>query len=384
MEQATVTLKPLTQPSTVVIKSLGGDVIDDALMRVLTAFGGDVLTDCPHFVIDHPCILDTYVHRPNVQGILDTILILASKFTVGRLSEVLIREVSTEGKRSLRSFLASVKPTQVGKREHILMLSLPVFETFSKRFVSKEEGLPAAPVEYLPIPPLRELIDISQDDSRILALLLNVRILKPVELLCEIIFPDLQKRKYNGGQIDKLMPYVLKHFANVIRSDVHFKRNVQALPFLPQLHHKQRVKASDVFDPRSYNLRRIFITENVFPIGQLYNDATVLNALEEIGMKEESNITAADLLQSARKVSGLPDLLTARQKSDAILQHIKLYPQKLKSKVYGQELGSLLMRIQWVPRLRHKPSTFPPSLPWLETCEEGGGYFFKPCELKGP
>ena len=383
MEQATVTLKPLTQPSTVVIKSLGGDVIDDALMRVLTAFGGDVLTDCPHFVIDHPCILDTYVHRPNAQGILDTILILASKFTVGRLSEVLIREVSTEGKRSLRSFLASVKPTQVGKREHILMLSLPVFETFSKRFVSKEEGLPAAPVEYLPIPPLRELIDISQDDSRILALLLKVRILKPVELLCEIIFPDLQKGKYNGGQIDRLMPYVLKHFANVIRSDVHFKRNVQALPFLPQLHHKQRVKASDVFDPRSYNLRRIFITENVFPIGQLYNDATVLNALEEIGMKEESNITAADLLQSARKVSGLPDLLTARQKSDAILQHIKLYPQKLKSKVYGQELGSLLMRIQWVPRLRYKPSTFPPSLPWLETCEEGGRYFFKPCELKG-
>ena len=383
MEQATVTLKPLTQPSTVVIKSLGGDVIDDALMCVLTAFGGDVLTNCPHFVIDHPCILDTYVHRPNAQGILDTILILASKFTVGRLSEVLIREVSTEGKRSLRSFLASVKPTQVGKREHILMLSLPVFETFSKRFVSKEEGLPAAPVEYLPIPPLRELIDISQDDSRILALLLKVRILKPTELLCEIIFPDLQKGKYNGGQVDKLMPYVLKHFANVIRSDVYFKRDVQALPFLPQRNHEQRVKASDVFDPRSYNLRKIFVTENVFPIGHLYNDATVLNVLEEIGMKEESNITAADLLQSARKVSGLPDVLTARQKSHAILQHINLYPQKLKSKVYGQELEALLMRIQWVPRLRQKPSTFPSSLPWLETCEEGERYFFKPCELKG-
>ena len=383
MEQPTVTLKPLTQPSTVVIQSLGGDVIDDALMHVLTEIGGDVLTECPHFVIDHPSILDTYVHRPNTQGILETILILASKFTAKRLSEVLIRGVSTEGKRSLRSFLASVKPTQVGKREHILMCSLPVFETFSERFVSKEEGLPAAPVESLPILPLRELIDISQDDSRSLALLLKVRILKPTELLCEIIFPDLQKGKYNGGQIDKLMPYVLKHFANVIRSDVYFKRNVQALLFLPKLSHRQRVKASDVFDPRSYNLRKIFVTENVFPIGQLYNDATVLNALEEIGMKDESNITATDLLQSARKVSSLPDLLTARQKSDAILQHINLYPQKLKSKINGQELESLLMRIQWVPRLRQKPSTFPPSLPWLETCEEGERYFFKPCELKG-
>ena len=383
MEQPTVTLKPLSQPSTVVIQSLGGDVIDDALMHVLKEIGGDVLTECPHFVIDHPSILDSYVHRPNTQGILKTILILASKFSAKRLSEVLIKGVSTEGKRSLRSFLASVKPPQVGKREHILMCSLPVFETFSHRFVSKEEGLPAAPVECLPILPLRELIDISQDDSRRLALLLKVRILKPTELLCDIIFPDFQKGKYNGGQIDKLMPYVLKHFANVIRSDAYFKWNVQALPFLPKLNHRQRVKASDVFDPRSYNLRKIFVTENVFPIGQLYNDATVLNSLEEIGMKGESNITATDLLQSARKVSSLPDLLTARQKSDAILQHINLYPQKLESKINGQELESLLMRIQWVPRLRQKPSTFPPSLPWLEPCDEGERYFFRPCELKG-
>ena len=116
MEQATVTLKPLTQPSTVVIKSLGGDVIDDALMRVLTAFGGDVLTGCPHFVIDHPCILDTYVHRPNAQGILDTILILASKFTVGRLSEVLIREVSTEGKRSFEIIPCQCQTNASGKK----------------------------------------------------------------------------------------------------------------------------------------------------------------------------------------------------------------------------------------------------------------------------
>ena len=176
MKQSTVTLRPLTQPSTVVVKSLGGNVINDALMHVLTKMGGAVLTDCPDFILDHPSVFDTFMHRPNVGGIFETIVNLDSKFTTKKLSEV-VRGVSPGEKRSLRSFLANIKPGQVGKKESNLMCSLPIFETFSKRFVSKNEGLPAAGIESLPIQPRQELIDISQEESRSLALLLEVRIL---------------------------------------------------------------------------------------------------------------------------------------------------------------------------------------------------------------
>ena len=381
MKQSTVTLKPLTQPSTVVIKSLGGDIIDDALIHVLRKMGGVVLTDCPDFVLDHPCVLDTFVHRPNVQGIFKTIVKLASTFTTKKLSEV-VRGLSHGEKRSLRSFLANVKPVQLGKKESNLICSLPIFETFSKRFVSKNEGLSAALIESLPIQPRRELIDISEEESRSLALLLKVRILKPTEVLCEIVFPDIQSGKYDGGQIDKLMPYVLTHFAHVIRSDAHFKWNVQALPFLPKANQSKRVKGSDIFDPRNKYLRKLFANENVFPVGPLYNGSIVLNVLEEVGMKSESDVTAKDLLRSAKNVSGLSDPSKAREKSQAILQHLERHPQKLKSTIHGQELGSLLMKIQWVPNLRQKTSNFPPSLPWFKTGEEGGTHFFKPSELK--
>ena len=382
MKQSTVTLRPLTQPSTVVIKSLGGDVINDALMHVLTKMGGAVLTDCPDFILDHPSVLDTFMHRPNVQGIFETIVNLDSKFTTKKLSEV-VRGVSPGEKRSLRSFLGNIKPGQVGKKESNLMCSLPIFETFSKRFVSKNEGLPAAGIESLPIQPRQELIDISQEESRSLALLLEVRILKPTEVLCETVFPDIQNGKYNGGQIDKLMSYVLTHFANTIRSDAFFKRDMQALPFLPKANKSPRVKTSDVFDPRSESLRKIFVTENVFPVGQLYNDPIVLNVLEEIGMKNESNITVKDLFRSALNVSVLSDPSTAREKSHAILQHLERHPQKLKSKVDGEELGSLLMKIQWLPLLPQKTSNLPPSLPWFEK-GKGERPFFKPSELKSP
>ena len=380
MKGTSVTLKPLCLPSTLIIRGLGGDVIDDSLMHVLTKIGGNVLTDCPDFILNHPSVLDTFVHRPNVQGVLETIVNLASTIAPKKLSEV-VRKVSPGEKRSLRSFFANVKPIQVGRKESILMCSLPLFETFSKRFVSKTEGLSAAFIESLPIQPRRELIDVSQREARSLALLLEVRILKPTEVLCELVFPDILNGKYNGGQIDKLMPYVLTHFANVIRSDTHFKRNIQGLPFLPKAG-QLRVKASDVFDPRSANLRKIFVAENVFPVGQLYNDAIVVNVLGEIGMKSEANITAKDLLQSAKNVSMLSDLSTAREKSHAILKHLERHPQKLKSKIDGQELRSLLMKIQWVPRLPLKTTNFPPSLPWFKAGEEGVRHFFKPSELK--
>ena len=381
MEQTAVTLKPLAQPSTVVIKSLGGDIIDDGLIHVLTKMGGVVLTDCPDFILDHPSVVDTFVHRPNVQGIFKTIVKLASMFTIKKLSEV-VRGLSPGEKRSLRSFLANVKPVQLGKKESNLMCSLPIFETFSKRFVSRNEGLSAALIESLPIQPRRELIDISEEESRSLALLLKVRILKPTEVLCEIVFPDIQSGKYDGGQIDKLMPYVLTNFAHVIRSDAHFKQNIQALPFLPKANQSKRVKGSDVFDPRNENLRKLFANENVFPVGQLYNDSIVLNVLEEIGMKTKSDVTAEDLLRSAKNVMVLSDPSKAREKSHAILQHLERHPQKLKSTIHGQELGSLLMKIQWVPNLSQKTSNFPPSLPWFKTGEEGGRHFFKPSELK--
>ena len=381
MKQSTVTLKPLTQPSTVVIKSLGGDTIDDALIHVLTKMGGVVLTDCPDFILDHPSVLDTFVHRPNVQGVFKTIVKLATTFTTKKVSEV-VRGLSPGEKRSLRSFLANVKPVQLGKKESSLMCSLPIFETFSKRFVSKNERLSAALIDSLPIQPRRELIDISEEESRSLALLLKVRILKPTEVLCEIVFPDIQNGKYNGGQIDKLMSHVLTHFANVIRSDAHFKRNIQALPFLPKANQSKRVKGSDVFDPRNENLRKLFANEDVFPVGQLYKDSIVLNVLEEVGMKTESDVTAKDLLRSAKNVIVLSDPSKAREKSHAIWQHLERHPQKLKSTIHGQELGSLLMKIQWVPNLSQKTSNFPPSLPWFETGEEGGRHFFKPPELK--
>jgi len=352
------------------------------LTNVLTKLGLIVLIDFPTFISHHPAVWGSFVNPPTVQGVLKAMVVSASKMAPGTFSEIITREVSSKGKYVLRSLFCKVPPESISLEQYNLLCSFPVFETASKRFVSKNNGLCAGPVEPLPIPVLQDLVDIAHEDSRNLAVVLKVRILKPTELLCEMIFPDIQQGKYSEEDIDKLMFYVLERFAHNIRTNANFKRNIQALPFVPI--ETERVRVSDLFDPRNHTLRNLFAYESVFPVGELFNDPSVLAILEELGMKSERNITAKDLYQSAKHVGVLPPLPAVIQKSKAILQYISIHPQKLQEPVRGQQLGVLLWDIRWVSRLQQRTSNFPPSLPWWKTDTEDENQFFKPPELKSP
>ena len=322
------------------------------------------------------------MNLPTVPGAVKAMMTTASSLPSGRFLEIIQKEASTKEKLALRSFLANVRPSDVVKEGYsAFFCSLPIFETLFKRFVSKNDGLSAARAKALPVPPLHDLIDISNDDSRILAQLLKIKILQPIDVLCKMIFPDINEGHYNDEQIDKVTFYVLGCFTNTILQNDSFKRQVQALSFVPKK--RGRVRASGVFDPRIETLKRIFAQEDVFPVGEMYNEQTTLVILEKLGMKNESNVTARALFHSANQISRLSQHQIAIQKSKAILHHLNTHPKMLRKTVDGKELGLLLMKIQWLTRLRQKASLFPPSLALWKT-KEGDECFFKPTELKSP
>ena len=381
MSQNPVTLTRLRYPSSVVVKRFYDDYIDEAMTNVLANIGLIVLSDCPTFASHHPAVLGRFINPPSVRGVLKAMAVFSSRMTPGMFSEIVRTRISSQGKQVLRLFLANARPEDVEKGEYKVMGCLPVFETVSKKFVSKEDGICAAPLQPFPIPALQDLIDISEEDSKNLAVLLKIRILMPTEFLCELIFPDLQKEKYSTDQIDELMPFVLKTFFQIICTDATFKRKIQELPFVPK--QRGRVMASNVFDPRNETLKKIFAHEDVFPFGKVYNDPTVLVVLEELGMKKTCNITAGNLLQSAKLVTMLTNISAAKQKSKAILQYLSNNPQKLLEPIKGCQLGVLLRNICWVSRLQKRTLNFPPSLSWWPTAhEETQRHFFKPTELK--
>ena len=382
MSQTPVTLTRLSRPSSIVLKQYNEESIDENLANVLKRLGIIVLHDLPTFISYHPAVMGTYVNAPTVQGALKAMMTMKSTLPPGSFSEILQRELSKTEKLTLRSFLANISPFDIDKEGYrVFLCSLPIFETLYKRFVSKNDGLKAAPAEALPVPPPHDLIDISNDESWTLAQILKVRILQPIEVICEIMFPGIHEGNYDEDQIDEVMLYVFERFTHIIRKNAHFKWQLQALAFVPK--QTERVRASDVFDPRDTTLKKIFAQEDVFPAGEMYNEPATLVILEVLGMKDESNISAKDLFHSVKQVNRIAHHQTARQKSKAILYHLNTHPKKLKKKVDGTELGLLLMKVQWVPRLRQKQSSFPPSLPWCKT-EKGAECFFKPTELKSP
>ena len=376
MSQTPVTLTQLSHPSKVVVGRLNWDYIDEPLSEVLSTIGVLVIHDCPEFVSQHPAVLGTYLNPPSIKGVLKAMVVCSSTMKTFLKS---IWEMSAKEKRILRCFLANARPEYVGNEEHNLLCSLPLFQTHFKTFVSKMEGLCAAPRESLPIQPLRHLIDISDDASETLARLLKVRILKPTELLCEVVLPDIQQGKYTEANVDALMSHVFRHFAHAIYTDANLKRHLQVISFVPKK--TVRVRASEVFDPRSENLQRLFSHEDVFPVGELCNDPAVLSILEALGMKKDK-ITAKDLYQSAKTVSMICPVPSAEQKSSAILQYLSSHPQKLQEPVSGRKLGALLKDIAWVSRLQQRPWNFPSTLSWCETDKEQERHFFKPTGIE--
>jgi len=139
---------------------------------------------------------------------------------------------------------------------------LSLFETLSGKFVSKKEGLYAAPEERLPVTPRREIIDIKEASSKRLVRLLDIRIPTTKEYLCEEVFPDVIVEHYSGEEIDRLMSFVLKRYHVYASSDVdvRFEEMMKEVPFVST--ERGRMKALDLFDPREDLLKTLFAGED--------------------------------------------------------------------------------------------------------------------------
>ena len=371
MSQFPVTLARLTQPSKMVVRSLHGDNLDDTLIEILKDLGVNVMQHYPFCLRLHPALTDAFVHPPSVQGVLRAMAASLPEMAIGR------QTLTADGKRSLRKFIA--KTSSLEPEEKQVLHGLPLFETLFKDFVSKESGLPAAPEESFPVTPLRHLIDIKEDASKRLVVLMDIRILTSHEFLIEEVFPGVEEGRYFPEEIDRLMVFVLEHYQVYASADRRFKEKLKSLPFVATK--SRRVKPMEIFDPRKDFLRRIFAEEDVFPTGEQYNDPAALVILEILGMKSEGDITVQDLYQSAKAVCNISSLSAAERKSEAVMQHITRNPSKLHETTCETALGLLLQNISWISRVRGKPSDYPQRLTfWGETCSES--HFHKPSEVK--
>ena len=378
LTQVPVILTRLKRPSKVVAKL--DSRLEKPVVDVLKVLGVMIMQECPLRL--HPALLHTFVHPPCVQGVLHSMDACTSSSirSVGMLSAILLEKVDAVGKRALRNFVSKARLFHQEEKE--LLLYLPLFETLSKKFVSKKEVLRTAPKERLPVTPRRELIDIKEASSERLAHLLDIRIPETTEHLCEEVFPDVIRGHYSGEEIDRLMAFVLKryHVYTSHEVDARFEDMMKEVPFVSTK--SGRMRALDLFDPRQDLLKTLFAGEDVFPVGTQYTDPAVLAVLERLGMKNEKMIAAQDLYQIAKSVTENSSTSTTRQKSMALMGYLTRNPTKLEDAMEdGRSLRLLLLDIAWVPVLKQKPHGFPDSLHFFGETEKER-YFYKPTEVK--
>ena len=374
MSEAPITLVRLKQLSDVVVRSLHGDSLDDAIVGTLKDLGVTVMQGYPRFLGLHPSVSKTFVHPPSVQGVLKALEAFLT------LKPTAVQTTTDDGKRCFRRFVA--KASSFSPDEKKVLNCIPLFETMSGAFVSKSDGLCAAPDEAFPVKTLRDLIDIRENDTKRLASLLDIQVLTRSEVLLEVIFPDVIGQRYSTEEIDRLMGFVMDRYHVYTAEDGRFQNQLKDLPFVSTKN--DRVRPKEVFDPRKDFLKRIFVEEDVFPVGK-YVQPTALVILEYLGMKGEEDITGHNVYESAKAVNNIFDFSAAEMKSSAIMSFLTSNPAKLEEIVSGTsglgELGKYLKGIPWVSVIRRKPDDFPESLPfWGETHSEP--YFLKPSDVK--
>ena len=381
LELSKVTLTKLTNRSKIVVQELDEECLEENVRFALEKLGVIVLKALPDFLRNHPNVVGKFVHRPSVHGVLKAMAVSASEMGQGMLSAILLdKKVTDDEKRALRRFLS--ESSSLNREEKSTLSFLPLFETVggSQFFVSKKDVWVAAPEDAydFPVAPLKEkkFVDTRAEDSRKLARMLNIKTLTTSDFLVEGIFPCVHNRTYGDDEIDKLMDVVIKRYDNHAGNRTRFEEEMRTLRFVPTKN--GRVSPRDIFDPRNDLLCRVFANEDVFPVGDQYNDPLVLAVLTKLGMKCEADITAEDLYHSARKISEIPDMLTAESKAEAVMAYLESNPSKLEESINEKPLGELLQESFWVRRIEQKPDKFPKGLPFGGEDKEKVSIFFKP------
>ena len=370
MSQVPISLARLQHPSKIVVKSLYHEFLVETLIQSLKDLGLVIIQRCPSYLTLHPAVINAFIYPPSPHGVLKALSACSSVVESNKHS------LTDKGKRSLRKFFS--KESSLEPQAKQLLVTLPLFETLNKSFVSGEEDLCAAPPERsYPVHPRRDLIDVTNDDSMRLAHLLDIRCLSPIEFFLEVLFPDVKGGHYSNEEMDILMRFVIERFQVYARVNPRFEEAMKFLPFVPSKN--RRVRAMDLFDPRIELLKQMLAEEDVFPVGEQYRNPTALVVLKKLGMKSEKEISGEDLYRSARKISQMSNLEEAKRKSETIMSYLDSNPTKLQQIVSGVTLTNILQDVPWVSEVKERPFGVPAS--FYSTEETRKTHFYKPEEV---
>jgi len=359
---------PLALPSVILLDGATGFHLADEVRRSLGTLGVNVITEVVPYIQSHAAVLGNFIRLPlpdDVIGCITTAVKKGSRETIDKMKST----TTVEEKKALCEFLGRTDD-QALHPDHVKILSsLPLFETvacgekLTKEFVSVHEVNLGAPMSLPDIRIDTQLLDLSKDVVRSLALKLNVKLLSQAEFLTNVVFLELATNM-ETERLAQTMDYVMDNLHKLQQEKPDFVVHLQKLPFLASEEGKP-LTVNKLFDPDVELLKDFFYAEDKFPVGK-FAESHFLFFLRQLGLKQCTDIEAEDVLTSAMKIENERDnydqQIHLKKKSNAVVKYLSGNIELLTTPVHGKLLKDWLKEIAWMASAKDRPGIYPDEL----------------------
>ena len=206
-------------------------------------------------------------------------------------------------------------------------------------------------------------IDVSTRQAMSAATTLRVNILNDVSFIKDHVLPEIRSTHLKSEDVQKCMRYVFDNIKVLQRDDPQLLQRIVDISFVTTKA-EHVVSPTSVYGPTDATLRTLFLGENNHFPGGFYDSPESLVIQRKIGMKTANNVSAHDILNTARHIANMSNTMddNTKQKAEALLTFLTSHTDLLCEEVNGRRVVDWLEDIAWVPVCTDMPEQFPVDL----------------------
>ena len=358
-----------------------GSALPNDLATVCDKLGIYIIDNVQPELYKHPQFFGRYAFLPTAEGLLQAM----SRLPRADVAKNLL-ECTDKVRLCLRNFLAKdITMFSLSESDKQLLKTLPIFTTVNgsgrekARPVSLTEVSIAAPSPIegkIPVPSPEVLLNLDDESSKHLAAACGVKQKLVAVIVAKVYFRGLRNGWYST---DEMMTF-MKYFCENLKQ---FRQNYDNIEDLgKEIRFVQKadgtyVRPCDVFDEAEKLIAQLFSSQAVFPTGE-FAKPKYTEALKDMGLKNSSSLTAAEMYDIAVKLSsGNLPAGEKRTVADAFNQLLNR-----RSELLGQSVGGLphvtlrdkLISLPCIPIMSRRADSrgYPQSLPFYgENASDG-------------
>ena len=354
----------LTLPSMLILRSEYSTKLSPGLGHSLELVGVTIVDELAVHVRRHPAVARRFVRPPLPENVLDMIFAARRKVDV---ATVFRDETTEEEKLDLLALIGNVSRQSIGVEQLKFLRTLPIFKS-TRSTADRPQFVSAADVKKAHashgIATLEEaFIDVSTRQAMSAATTLRVEILNDVGFIRDHVLSEIRSRRLKPVDVQKCMRYVFDNIQVLQRDDPQLLQRLVDISFVTtKAGHV--VSPTSVYDPTDATLRTLFVgVDNHFP-GGFYGSPESLVILRKTGMKTVSDVSARDIVNTARHIANMSNTMddNTKQKAEALLTFLTSHTDLLREEVNCRRVVDWLKDIAWVPVCTDMPEQFPVDL----------------------